>query len=79
MTTPKRWTVTTTGASPLPEVARRLRATGFQIDQTLAAIGCFSGLASDEVAGRARQVPGVADVSPEAGIDIGPPGTDPTW
>ena len=79
MDTRKRWTVTTTGDSPLREVAQHLRSAGFLIDQLLTEIGCITGTASDEVAARARQMPGVADVSPEAGVDIGPPGGTTTW
>ncbi|GAB3325431.1 hypothetical protein GCM10027299_23530 [Larkinella ripae] len=75
----KRWVVTLSNKRPLKDVTQEMAQTGFQVDQVLDAIGCVTGAASDEVANKLRAVSGVEDVSPEAGIDIGPPDANPTW
>lgn len=70
----KKWVITTSGDRPLKEVTKRLVEKGFAVDQVLDAIGCITGAATEEVAEKARAVPGVADVSPEPPtIYIGPP------
>jgi hypothetical protein len=68
-----KWVVTTSGDRPLQDVARQLSGAGFAIEQVLDAIGCITGSASADVAETLRTIPGVADVSPEQSIDIGPP------
>lgn len=75
----KGWIVTTSGERPLGDVARDLRASGFVVDQVLDEIGCITGGASEGAVDRLRAIPGVADVSREGAIDIGPPGGDVTW
>lgn len=75
----KRWIVTTSGGRSLKDVARDLEAAGFAIDEVLEAIGIITGSASDSVAEKLRAVPGVADVSPDQPIDIGPPDSPTTW
>jgi len=52
-------------------------AAGFVIDQILAAIGSITGSATDSVAEAVRAIPGVADVSRDLPVDIGPPDSDP--
>jgi hypothetical protein len=69
----QKWIVTTAGDRPLQDVARQLRQAGLAVEEVLDEIGCITGSASAEVAERLRAIPGVADVSPEHRIDIGPP------
>lgn len=75
----KKWVVTLSDQRPTSEVAQELTQNGFTIDQVLDEINCVTGTASEEVAKKLRTLPGITDVSPEAGIDIGPPDADPTW
>jgi hypothetical protein len=75
----KTWIVTTSGERPLGEIANDLKRTGFSIGQVLGEIGAITGSASDDVAAKLRAIPGVADVSPDMPIDIGPPDAPITW
>ena len=75
----KNWIVTTSGDRPAKEVAKDLRAAGFSVDQVLDEIGSITGAADDRVAEKVRSIKGVADVSPDTVIDIGPPGSPTTW
>jgi hypothetical protein len=75
----KRWVVTASGDKPLKDLKKKLTDSGFTVDQVLGEIGCITGTASDDVANQVRSVPGVADVSPEPSVDIGPPGSSDTW
>jgi hypothetical protein len=73
------WIVTSSGDRPLRDLARDLTKTGFAVGQVLDEIGLITGAATDEIAERLRRIPGVADVSPEEVIDIGPPDAPVTW
>ncbi|MFD2934267.1 hypothetical protein [Spirosoma flavum] len=64
---------------PLTDITEELTKTGFTVDQVLTEIGCVTGTASNDVAEKLRLIPGVADISPEQGIDIGPPDAEITW
>ena len=75
----KTWIVTTSGDRPLSDVKKDLTKKGFVVGQVLDEIGCIVGEASDDDAKKLRSVPGVADVSPDQPIDIGPPDSDVTW
>lgn len=79
MVNQKRWTVTSSGDRPLDEVVKKLNETGFTVDQVLGEIGCIAGTAAENVITKLRSIPGVADVSPELSIDIGPPNSPSTW
>jgi len=79
MTKSKRWIVTTSGERPLGDVRKELTKKGFAVGQVLNEIGCIIGDASDDTAKKLRAIPGVADVSPDAPISIGPPDSDETW
>ena len=72
-----RWVITTSGGRPISDVANDVAAAGFVIDQILAAIGSITGSATDSVAEAVRAIPGVADVSRDLPVDIGPPDSDP--
>ena len=73
------WVVTLAGGHDSGTVAAALHAEGFEVVQSLDAIGVLTGRSSSEVAEKARAIPGVADVSPETPIDIGPPDSPDTW
>lgn len=79
MTQQPRWIVTVSASRPVADVAKDLSAAGFAVDQVLAEIGSISGRGSAAVAAALRGIPGVVDVSPNTGIDIGPPGSDHNW
>ena len=75
----KRWVVSASGDRPLDEVKKELTDAGFQVDQVLSEIGSIIGSASSSVASKARSIRGVADVSPDHPVDIGPPDAEVTW
>ena len=75
----KTWIVTTSGERSVADVAKDLRAKGFSVDQVLDEIGAITGAADDTVVSKLRAVKGVADVSPDTAIDIGPPDSPTTW
>jgi hypothetical protein len=73
-TTRKDFVVTVSGDRHISEVARDLKASGFQVGQVLDAIGVVTGSAPATHAAKLRRVPGVKDVSADQPVDIGPPG-----
>src|SRR5207245_5013919 len=66
--------ITVSGDRAIHDVANDLRAAGLHVDQVLEAIGSVTGSADPKHVERLRKVKGVADVSPDHPIDIGPPG-----
>ena len=79
MAVSQRWVVTASGDRRLDEVEKELADAGFEVDQVLREIGSIIGSASSGVAKKARAIRGVADVSPDHPIDIGPPDADVIW
>ena len=75
----KQWVVTLSNERPVGEVRRALEDAGFEVDQVMDEIGVVTGRCDASAAGKLRGVPGVADVSGEQPIDIGPPGSPDTW
>jgi hypothetical protein len=73
MATGKKWIVTTSGKHSLSDVKKKLTESGFAVDQVLDEIGVITGSSSDDDVERLRKVAGVADVSPDEQVDIGPP------
>ena len=69
----KRWIVTTTGKGSLEDVKKNLTKSGFSVDKVLDEIGIITGTSNDDDVERFRSVDGVADVSPDEDVDIGPP------
>ena len=67
--------ITLTGDRPIHEVAGDLKAAGLAVDQVLTSTGIVTGSAHPDAATRLRNVRGVADVSPDYPVDIGPPGS----
>lgn len=75
----RKWIVTSSGARPLEHLKTDLLQLGFQVENTMDEIGVIAGTAEAAVAGKVRRVKGVADVSPDQDVDIGPPGSDKAW
>ena len=79
MSKSKRWNITTSGNRSLRDIQKDAKEEGFSVDQVHEEIGIITGTASDAVAKKLRAIPGIADVSPEEDIDIGPPDSPDTW
>ena len=75
----KRWNITTSGDRSIKEIQKELKGEGFSVDQVHEEVGVITGSATDAVAKKLKGIKGVADVSPEEGIDIGPPDSPVTW
>jgi hypothetical protein len=74
-----KWIITTSGNRKLNDVTRELTQAGFAVEQIHSEIGSVAGDASADVAEKLRSIPGVADVSPDTPVDIGPPDSPVTW
>ncbi len=74
-----KWTVTLSQSAALAQVEHDLRQAGFEIESVLGEIGVITGSAASEVAEKVADLPGVADITREGRIDIGPPGSGDTW
>jgi hypothetical protein len=70
----QRLVITLSGDRPIHEVAADLRAAGLEVDHVLEAIGSVTGSSHPKNVKRLRRIRGVADVSPDHPVDIGPPG-----
>jgi hypothetical protein len=66
--------ITMSGDRPIRQVADDLKAAGLNVDQVLEFTGTVTGSALPQTAERLRSIPGVADVSDDHPVDIGPPG-----
>ncbi len=71
--------VTVSKGRPVSEVVRDLKAAGLQVEGVLDAIGVVTGSAQPKSIVKLRKVRGVADVSRDSKIDIGPPDAPTTW
>jgi hypothetical protein len=65
--------ITLSGERPLGEVTAALEQGGLTIDQVLSEVGVVTGAAPASAAARLRSIAGVADVSVDHPVDIGPP------
>lgn len=79
MSNSKKWIVTANDKNVLGDVKKKLTENGFVVDQVLEEVCCITGSANEDIIGRLRTIPGVADVSPEGEINIGPPDAPTTW
>lgn len=79
MAEPGTWIVTLSGDRPAGEVRRDLSDSGFRVDQVLEEIGVIIGRCGAEVAETLRGLKGVADVSPDSPVELGPPGSPDTF
>jgi hypothetical protein len=75
----KNWIITAQQTHKAADVAGNLRKAGLSRVTVNEEIGSITGEASEEALEKLRKVPGVADVSPDTNIDIGPPGSEKTW
>jgi len=75
----KGWIVTTSGDRPVSDIAENVKETGFTVGEVLDQIGVITGSGSDDVVEKLRAIPGIADVSPEGEVNIGPPDAPVTW
>ena len=75
----RTWIVTTDGERPLDDVVRELASAGLAVEQVLDAIGLITGTADGSALAALRAVRGVADVSPDEAIDVGPPDAPHVW
>lgn len=75
----KTWIVTLSGDRPANEVKKELVKAGFKVEHVLGEIGSIIGSASDDAARKIGKISGVADISPDTSIDIGPPDAPTTW
>jgi len=66
--------ITVSRDRPIQDVVNDLKSAGFDVDQVLEFTGTVTGAAHPLTADRLRSVRGVADVSPDHPVDIGPPG-----
>ena len=66
--------ITLSGERPIHEVADALKTAGLSVDEVLTEIGIVTGSAHPDATARLKNVRGVADVSPDHPVDIGPPG-----
>ena len=67
------WIITASGERPVAELLVDLRKAGLMVSSLLAEIGIITGQCTPAQAATLRQVAGVADVAPDAPVDIGPP------
>ncbi len=74
-----RWVVTLSSDRPLADLRKDLAGAGFSVDQELAEIGVVTGRCDETAAGKIRGLRGVADVSRDSPVDIGPPNAPTTW
>ena len=68
--------VTLSGERKVRDVARDLRAAGLDVDLVLEETGIVTGTAAPGTHATLRKIQGVADVSADHPIDIGPPGSE---
>jgi len=68
--------VTVSGDRPIHQVAKDLTAAGMNVEQVLEFTGTVTGSAHADATEKLRGISGVADVSADHPVDIGPPGAD---
>lgn len=73
------YVVTTSPTENLEQTARALRGAGCTIREVLGEIGILLVTCDAATLPKLRELPGVAAVEAERGIDIGPPGAPHTW
>ncbi len=71
----KPMVVTLSGERAIHDVAKDLKAAGFDVNQVLDTIGIITGSAHPQSKAKLKAVRGVADVSDDHPVDIGPPGS----
>lgn len=75
----EHWVVTLSNDRPFADVRKDLTGAGFVVDQEMAEIGVVTGRCDAAAAGKIRALRGIADVSKDQPINIGPPGSRDNW
>ncbi|HMD00406.1 MAG TPA: hypothetical protein VKH37_09635 [Ferruginibacter sp.] len=75
----KKWVITLSGDRPIAEVKKDITALGFKVEQLLSEIGSITGSATETVVKKIRSKAGIADVSEDSDINLGPPDAPVTW
>jgi hypothetical protein len=70
------WTVTCTPGLALGPIAQALRAAGMEVTEVLEFISVINGHAAPALLPQLQAVPGVADVAPTLGFQLGPEGVE---
>jgi hypothetical protein len=73
------WIVTTDGKRDHATLTRELQSAGFSVTQAFSDLPSVIGVADTNAVAKIRKVKGVVDVSPDAPVDVGPPGSKETW
>ena len=73
------WIITTSSDRPMADIAEDLETAGLTVSQINDQISSISGTGPAGLKSKLQKVKGVVDVSPDAPIDIGPPGSSDTW
>jgi len=68
--------VTVSRARKIRDVEHDLRTAGLEVDQVLEEIGIVTGTADLDTQAKLKKISGVADVSADYPIDIGPPDSE---
>ena len=68
--------VTASGDRSIHDVARELSKAGFEVEQILDSINVITGKGPSGSKDKFRSLPGIADVSEDQPVDIGPPDSD---
>lgn len=76
---PRRWIVTLAGDESPTQMAERLRARGFVVDQVLEAVGVITGQAAASTVEQLRALPGLQSIEPEQQIQLPDSSADLTW
>jgi len=73
------WIITTDGTRKPADLKKDLASAGLNVTEVFSEIGSLKGTAEESSLARIKQVKGVVDVSPDAPVDVGPPGGQETW
>lgn len=65
--------ITVSGDRSIHEVAGDLKKAGMNVENVMEVIGTVTGVVDTKTMQKLREVPGIADVSVDHTIDIGPP------
>jgi hypothetical protein len=76
---PSRWIVTLAGDESPAQMAERLRARGFAVEQVLEAVGVITGQASASTAEALKAMPGLQSIEPDQAIQLPDPESGTTW
>lgn len=76
---PRRWIVTLAANESPAQMAERLRARGFVVDQVLEAVGVITGQAGASTVEHLKALPGLQSIEPDQPIQLPDHGAGLTW